>query len=216
MDRLISLILLIALLIVIPAAPGVAPLPPAGASDLFMWTDDGGIRHYSNIAPPESVDSVQSREETLTIPKGFSCRVTKVYDGDTIRVKGEELAFKVRLAGIDCPESAWKKMPEQPFAKEAKEALTDLVLDRDVVLKQYGVGGYNRVLAEVFYRDQNINLTMVRLGLAEIYRGRLPQSLDADELKQAEKEARRKGVGIWSLGTSYISPKTWRRRFLTR
>ena len=65
-------------------------------------------------------------------------------------MKRDDLAFKVRLAGIDCPESQWKEMPEQPFAKAAKQALTGWILKKSVILKQHGIGGYNRILAEVF------------------------------------------------------------------
>lgn len=187
----------------------------AGA-DLYIWTDDQGIRHFSNIAPPDAVVPRVTPEKTISIPRGFSCRVIKIYDGDTIRVKGETLAFKVRLAGIDCPESGWKNVPEQPFAREAKQLLSDLILSEPVVLKQHGTGGYNRVLAEVFFRGENINLKMIRRGLAEVYRGRPPESLDIDEFRQAEKEARRKRKGIWSLGEAYVSPRSWRKRFQDR
>jgi len=188
----------------------------AVAGDLYMWTDEQGIRHFSNIAPPPQGQITRLKEQSITLPQGFSCRVIKIYDGDTVRVKGKDIAFKVRLAGIDCPESRWKKMPEQPFAKEAKQALTGWILNKSVILKQHGIGGYNRILAEIFLKGENINLRLVRQGLAEVYRGRLPQTLDIAGFRQAEKEARRNNTGIWSLGRAYISPKKWRKQYQER
>jgi len=53
---------------------------------------------------------------------------------------------------------------------------------------------------------------MVKAGLAEVYRGRLPKALDSTPYLQAEAEARGAKRGMWSLGDEYISPKEWRKR----
>jgi len=181
--------------------------------DLYMWTDEQGIRHYSNVSPPKKGMITRLEEQPISLPRGFSCRVINIYDGDTIQVTGEDLAFKVRLAGIDCPESRWGKRPEQPFAREAKQVLVNRILGKSVILKQHGIGGYNRILAEVFFRGENINLTLVRQGMAEVYQGRLPRSLESLRFQAAQKQARQSKVGIWSLGKAYVSPKKWRKRY---
>jgi endonuclease YncB( thermonuclease family) len=105
-------------------------------------------------------------------------KVIRVYDGDTLKAKGHGIEFKVRLVGIDAPETN----------------------DR-----------YNRILAEVFVYDKNVNLEMVKAGLAEYYRGKKPKRFDRMPYQLAETKAKNEGIGMWSLGDQYISPKDWRR-----
>lgn len=183
------------------------------AADLYQWTDEDGIRHFSNIAPPAGQERVQTLEDRITIPPGFACRVTKVYDGDTVRVQTPDLSFKVRLAGIDAPESGRKGIPGQPFAQKARQALSRMVLNKEVILKQHGTGSYNRVLAEIFLGPANINLSLLETGMAEVYQGNPPSSLDIRAFKAAETRARQKKAGIWSLGKRYQSPRAWRKKY---
>jgi len=63
----------------------------------------------------------------------------------------------------------------------------------------------------VYVDGKNVNLEMVRAGLAEVYRGRPAKGFDNGPYQEAEDAARRAGVGVWSLGDNYISPKVWRR-----
>ena len=52
---------------------------------------------------------------------------------------------------------------------------------------------------------------MIEAGLAEVYRGKSPKGLDLRPYKKAEYGARRRKLGIWSLGKDYVSPMDWRR-----
>jgi len=56
-----------------------------------------------------------------------------------------------------------------------------------------------------------VNLEMVKAGLAEVYRGRPAKGLDVKPYWNAEAEAKKAGIGMWSLGDKYISPKEWRK-----
>ena len=138
-------------------------------------------------------------------------KVVRVYDGDTIKVAGHDIVIKVRLVGIDAPETSRKKHhPGQPFGEKAKRELAGLILNREVEIKGYGLGPYNRVLGEVFIDGQNVNLEMLRAGLAEVYRGKSPHGFDMNEYKQTELEARQSKRGVWAQGEDYISPREWR------
>jgi endonuclease YncB( thermonuclease family) len=64
----------------------------------------------------------------------------------------------------------------------------------------------------VYCNDTNVNLEMVKVGLAEVYRGRPAKGFDNGPYEKAEKEARESGRGMWSLGDKYMSPKEWRNR----
>jgi len=139
-------------------------------------------------------------------------KVTRVYDGDTVKAQGHDITIKVRLAGIDAPETSKQKgSPGQPFSQKAKNHLTSLILNKNVDIKGYDLGPYNRVLGVIYLDDKDINLEMIKAGLAEVYRGKSPKGFDLRPYLQAEANARKHGIGIWSLGEEYISPKDWRK-----
>ena len=140
-------------------------------------------------------------------------KVTRVYDGDTILVVRDRTDIrKVRLVGIDAPETSRKRYePGQPYSQQSKKYLTSLVLNRTVTITSYDLDVYNRVLGVVFWEGININLQMVRSGLAEVYRGNPPKGLDLEPYWKAEKQAKAAMRGMWGLGDKYISPKEWRR-----
>ena len=139
-------------------------------------------------------------------------KVTRVYDGDTVKARGQNIEIKIRLVGIDTPEiSKEKRDPGQPYSQKAKKYLASLVSNKSVDIKGYGLDRYNRILGVIYLDNQNINLEMVRAGLAEVYRGKPPKGFDTVPYLEAEKRAREAKTGMWSLGDKYISPKDWRK-----
>ena len=86
-----------------------------------------------------------------------------------------------------------------------------MILNKVVNIKGYGLDGYNRILGLIYLNGKNINLEMVRAGLAEVYRGRPPKGFDSTSYLKAEAEARGAKRGMWSLGDKYISPREWRK-----
>ena len=62
----------------------------------------------------------------------------------------------------------------------------------------------------------NVNLEMVKAGLAEVYRGTPASGLDMGPYWKAEEEAKAAKRGMWELGDKYVSPREWRRMDLTR
>ena len=139
-------------------------------------------------------------------------KITRVYDGDTVKAQGHDIEIKVRLVGIDAPETSRKKgQPGQPYSQQAKKHLAGLVLNKTVDIKGYSLDRYNRILGVIYLNNQNINLEMVKTGLAEVYRGKPPRDLEMEPYLEAEKRAREAKTGMWSLGDKYISPKDWRK-----
>ena len=78
-------------------------------------------------------------------------------------------------------------------------------------MKSYGSDRYGRTLGVIFVDGKDINLEMVKVGLAEVYRGRPAEDLDLGPYWDAETVAKKTGIGMWSLVDKYISPKEWRR-----
>ncbi len=139
--------------------------------------------------------------------------VIKVSDGDTVQAQGHDIEIKVRLVGIDAPElSRRKNQPGQPYSQKSKKYLADLVLNKVVDIQGYGLDRYGRVLAVITLDGMNVNLEMVKVGLAEVYQGKPPNGFDLKPYRKAVKEARADKRGMWSQGDKYIGPKDWRKR----
>ena len=139
-------------------------------------------------------------------------KVTRVYDGDTVKAEGYDIDIKARLVGIDAPETSKRKRdPGHPYSQQAKKYLSGLILKKVVEIKGYGLGPYNRILGIIYLDGKNINLEMVKAGLAEVYRGKPPKEFDSKPYIQAEAEASEAKKGMWILGDKYISPKEWRK-----
>ncbi|HUV59165.1 MAG TPA: thermonuclease family protein [Desulfatiglandales bacterium] len=150
----------------------------------------------------------------FTLSSAAQFKVTRVYDGDTVKAEGYDIEIKVRLLGIDAPETSKKKRdPGQPYSQQAKKHLAGLILNKDVEIKGYGLGPYNRILGVIYLNGKNINLEMIRAGLAEVYRGKPPKGFDSKPYIQAEVEAKETLRGMWSLGDKYISPREWRKMY---
>jgi len=139
-------------------------------------------------------------------------QVSRVIDGDTIEVKKGDTKLTVRLVGIDEPEVSHKKHdPGQPFSQQSTKYLDKLVLNRSADVKSFGADRYGRVLGEIFVDGNNVNLEMVKAGLAEVYRGTPAKGQDVGPYWKAEEESRKAGRGMWVLGDKYVSPREWRR-----
>ena len=141
-------------------------------------------------------------------------RVTRVYDGDTVKAETPDIVIYIMLMGIDAPElSGQVDGKDQPFSREAKDFLSSLILNKTVVLEGYGTVPYpdNNIMSVLYLKGKNINLEMVRHGLAEVCRQHLPEGFDIGPYLEAEKEARKVKNGMWSLGDKYISPAQWRK-----
>jgi micrococcal nuclease len=140
----------------------------------------------------------------------FKC--TRVTGGDTITVVTDGQKVTIRLVGIDAPENSHgKHQPGQSFSQTSTKHLASLVLNNHVDIVSCGTDRYGRTLGVVYVDGKNVNLEMVRIGLAEVYRGKPAKGFDNEPYQKAEDAARRAGVGMWSLGDKYISPKEWRR-----
>ena len=122
--------------------------------------------------------------------------VVEVHDGDTVSVIINKKKERVRLIGIDAPE-----MGQRPWGEKAKKYLETLLslsgwkvtLELDVEQRDK----YDRILA--YLRTTNgemINLLMLKNGYAMLYT--VPPNVKyVNELRDAQREARDKRIGIW-------------------
>ena len=115
------------------------------------------------------------------------------------------------LLGIDAPEIASGTKSGQPFGEEARDYLDHLIGGKTIRVDAYGPDQYKRVLGVLWDDQVNVNLLMVAMGYAEVFRGK-PCRAHCRELDQAETTARRDRVGMWAQGAQYESPAAFRRR----
>jgi endonuclease YncB( thermonuclease family) len=140
-------------------------------------------------------------------------KVVEVLAGDFITIERGSQRVDIRLMGIDAPENPGKKnKSRQPYSREATDYLTALVLGKSVKIEHWGKDRYGQEFGVVMLNGENVNLKMVRSGLAEAYRGRMRKDFDDAPYKAAEMEARHRQIGMWSIGNIYISPRVWRKR----
>jgi len=138
--------------------------------------------------------------------------ITKITDGDTVQaVTPEGTKLKVRLYGIDAPETAKGKIPEEPFGSDAQHYLASLVGQKAVQVEIHDIDRYRRMVAIIWLNERNVNLEMISAGMAEAYGEYLKQPYRAPFL-QAEQEAKAQRKGIWSQGNTYERPSQFRRR----
>lgn len=128
-------------------------------------------------------------------------RVVRVVDGDTIVVSIDGEEQKIRLLGIDTPETVDPRREVECFGKEASNKTKDFLkfgrVRFESDLSQGDTDNYGRLLRYVFLADgTHVNLELIRLGYAHEYTYNLPYRYQTD-FKQAEQEAREAGRGLW-------------------
>jgi len=131
--------------------------------------------------------------------------VVRVVDGDTLLVNIDGTAERLRLIGIDTPETVDPRKSVQCFSKEASDRAKELLSGKKVYLEadstQDERDKYGRLLRYVIFEDgTNFNEKMIRDGYAHEYTYRVPYKYQ-EEFKLAQKEARKNKRGLWSDDT---------------
>jgi len=125
----------------------------------------------------------------------YSCEVKSVVDGDTVDVilnLGFDIFYKsrVRLYGIDTPESRTRNKDEKARGKMAAAYLEDAINNGNTVVIQTKLkdsrGKYGRVLGNVLVDDVNINEQMVDKHLAVKYFGQSKEDVEEEHLKNRQ------------------------------
>lgn len=159
-------------------------------------------------------------------PTDFSCQaprtesVSCVIDGDTFDIGGcgaTAAEERFRMLGIDAPETGKNGDPDECFAREAADALADVLETREVFLEFDDTceGEFGRTLAWAFLlpdeedppfdfelldegRALSVNEWLVEEGYVRVYRAFNFEDLRyADALNAAEESAKARGRGLW-------------------
>jgi endonuclease YncB( thermonuclease family) len=151
--------------------------------------------------PLDRLSEADRRYVDSVAVKTISGKVVALSDGDTITVQQGKTFYKIRLEGIDAPEGA------QAFGVQAKKALIEKLLQKDVQIQWKGKDERNRVLGHVYVDGRWINKELIEEGVAWHYK----QYNNSTALAQAETEARARRRGLWS-DSNPVAPWEYRRK----
>lgn len=139
-------------------------------------------------------------------------KVIAIADGDTITVLDEDRRqHKVRLQAVDAPEKG------QEHWRASKQHLAGRVFSQQVTVEYSKADRYGRIVGRVLRDGEDINLELLRVGAAWLYRKysrELPARMQSD-YAAAEMSARKEKQGLWRYA-SPAPPWEWRADRRTR
>ncbi len=126
--------------------------------------------------------------------------VTRVVDGDTLVVDIAGQVERVRLIGVDTPETVHPNKPVEYFGKEAS-AFTKRMVEGETVRLESDPQNpnrdrYNRLLRYVYLPDGTcLNAEIIRQGYGFAYVKYAFSRME--EYRLLERAARKEGRGLW-------------------
>ena len=129
----------------------------------------------------------------------YRCKVVKIVDGDTVDVD-IDLGFgvwlkkeRIRMFGIDTPESRTRDLDEKKYGLMAKDYITKLLDDEGgIVLKtrKDAEGKYGRILGELWrttdFADTSINELMIKNHHAVSYHGQSKEDIAEQHIRNRD------------------------------
>lgn len=151
---------------------------------------------------PKAIYSVHTAKlksyKDADISKMAKALVKRVIDGDTIEVTLEGKTYKVRLIGVDTPETVAPGRTVERFGKEAFQ-FTRSKLEKKTVYLAFDwdlFDRYGRLLAYVYLSDRTcFNAELIRLGYGHAYT-KYPFHF-LEEFRSLEADARKAKRGLW-------------------
>lgn len=124
--------------------------------------------------------------------------VKRVYDGDTVMMatRGDS-KLKIRLYGIDAPETKKPHTSGQPYGDKSKKTLMLKIMGRQISAEIMDVDQYKRAVAILRYKSRDINAEMVEECMAWAYRQYLHTPYSSEYINR-ENRARTSRRGLWS------------------
>lgn len=133
----------------------------------------------------------------------ISGKVVGVSDADTITVLQNKQQHKIRLYGVDCPESG------QAFDNKAKQFTANMVFGKDVAVTVYDNDRYQRSVGVVRIGGTTLNEALLKNGLAWHYEKYCKESF-CTEWKSLQQHAQDDEIGLWG-SKNQVAPWDWRK-----
>lgn len=156
----------------------------------------------------DNADNLEQKpeEKSIEIPNEnipILFKVVRVVDGDTLDIDMNGTIERIRLIGMDTPETVDPRKVVQCFGKEAsdkaKEMLNEKMVSIEADKSQGERDSYKRLLRYVYLEDGTFfNKYMIAEGYAHEYTYQSNPYKYQLEFKEAEKQARETAKGLWS------------------
>ncbi len=166
-----------------------------------VQVEQNPILTNENLKVEEQISNHTSTSISTPDSLSKAYEVVKVVDGDTIDVSINGKTERIRLIGINTPETVDPRKPVECFGVEASNKAKELLSGKKVTLESDSSQGerdqYDRLLRYVFLEDAtNINLQMIQSGYAYEYTYNLPYKYQK-EFKEAQQQASVSKIGLW-------------------
>ncbi|MGG3468890.1 thermonuclease family protein [Neobacillus pocheonensis] len=146
----------------------------------------------------EPISSIESDNKKL-----LPATIVKNIDGDTVEIGLNGKVEKIRMLCVDTPETHHPRLGVQPFGPEASNYTKKILSVGTKVEIEPGIGGgrdkYGRLLAYIYINGKMFNEMLLEQGLARVAYIYAPNTKYVDEFYTIQKEAQKKGIGIWSI-----------------
>ena len=134
------------------------------------------------------------------VGESFDGPIVSITDGDTVSVMRDGEQVRIRVEGIDTPES------DQAFGAQASAFTASLLRNKRVVVQVRDVDRYGRLVSRVQVDGMDLSVALVTEGLAWHY----TQYSDDPVLAEAEAQARVARIGLW-IQSDPVAPWEFRR-----
>ncbi|MBT3704538.1 thermonuclease family protein [Candidatus Peregrinibacteria bacterium] len=128
--------------------------------------------------------------------------VLKVVDGDTVDVYYKGKKERIRIIGINTPETVHPSKPVECFGREASNKMKELLEGQKIIIRTGQGSGdrgkYGRLLRYIELGGEDIGAKMIEEGYAFAYKKYPHERLE--EYTKLERQARENGVGLWAEG----------------
>lgn len=134
--------------------------------------------------------------------------ISRIIDADTVVLKSDQgINYKIRLLGIDAPEI------NQVYGKEATRYLSNKVLGKNLKVLGKNKDRYHRLLGKLILNGNDINLDLVKNGMAWHYKFYKKSQEKKDQLlySNAEIYAKVNNLGLWAKKMP-MPPWQWRKK----
>ena len=130
--------------------------------------------------------------------------VVHLVDGDTLDIKYNDTTERIRLIGVDTPETVDSRKTVECFGREASEYLKSKLEGKLVSIEsdptQSDRDKYNRLLRYVYLDGEDVGLSIIANGYGHEYTYNIPY-MKQSEYKAAQSKASEQNLGLWSPST---------------
>ena len=141
----------------------------------------------------------------------------KTQHHEMLKCKCDLLALQVRIAAVDCPETAKFGSSGQDFGDAATEFVQSEIEGKRVRVKLLARDQYQRCVATVTYRRNlfwrvNLSEELLKRGLATVYRqGGAEYDGSVERWDRIEEKAKSQKKGLWVAGSKRVDPAAYER-----